>query len=43
MLCVIECDLKKLVNEEALALWGLSRQYKEKGKLITQYDFYKIN
>ena len=28
---VVECDLENLVNEEAMAHWGLLRQIKKKG------------
>jgi hypothetical protein len=31
--CVVVCDLENLVNEEALAHWGLSRQNKTNKQL----------
>ena len=30
LLCVVECNLRNLVNEEALVYWGLLRQTKKK-------------
>jgi len=41
---VVVCDLEKLVNEEALAHWGLSRPKKTKIKIITyRYKHWNIN
>jgi hypothetical protein len=32
--CVVVCDLENLMNEEALAHWGLSRQKQTKKQIV---------